>query len=104
MGFKNIFNYSIVLFVIVFMTSDCICDHAWVVLRLVLYPNAIWWFDVCMYVCRWESKVTPTAGRTLQCCAHDVIFGPQESCDRMKVLMFSGCTNWSLKLSHTKEN
>jgi hypothetical protein len=40
------------------MTSDGICNHAWIVLWLVLYPNAIWRFDdtmkcicnVCTYV------------------------------------------------------
>jgi hypothetical protein len=35
------------LFVIVFMPSDRICNHAWIVMTR-FYPNAIWRFDGSM--------------------------------------------------------
>jgi hypothetical protein len=41
-----VFVCTFSLFVIVFMTSDCICNHAWIVLWLVSY--AIWRFDGSM--------------------------------------------------------
>jgi hypothetical protein len=67
-----VFVSTFSLFVIIFMTSDCICNHAWFVLWLVLYPNAIWRFDgslecICKYV-----KIILSMFPSMASCAYQI--------------------------------